>query len=269
MSNPLKAYSTARKTLLTEIIKTLSGDDRVVAAWLTGSFSRNETDPVSDLDLTAVVADQYGDTLCARPWQTSAQTTQERLEWIGRFGQPVVIYENHSNAPAGGTSTFVLYAQSALMADWMLVPEAKAQRPPQAQVLLDKVGIPVSRLPEPESLEQRAKSASDTIAFFWMMTAIIVKYIVRGDGVFVQCWLEELTRMVGEVERLIKGEVGHYRRGSLTTVATAREDHIGTIHRLSEHMLHLMPEVARIGGYVSSSPLPTIEVLLKLASSTP
>jgi len=265
MSNPLKAYSAARETLLTEIIETLSGDDRFVAAWLTGSVGRNDADAVSDLDLTVVVSDQSSETLCARPWQTSAQTTKERLELIGKFDQPAVIHENNYNAPEGGTFTFALYAKSALMIDWILVPRAKAQCPSQAQVLFDKVGIPASPLPEPESLEQRTKNASDTIAFFWMMTAITAKHIVRGDGVFVQCWLEELNRMVHEVERLTKGEAWHYRRGSLTTMAVTREDQIGVIYQLGERILNLMPEVAKMGGYVSSSPMPTIETLLKLA----
>jgi hypothetical protein len=264
-SDSLRAYITDRETLLAEIIRTLSADERFVAAWLAGSFGRDDADAVSDLDLTVVVSDSYSERLCARPRQISAQTTKERFDMISKFGQPAVLYENNHNAPEGGTSTFVLYAKSAVMIDWILSPLAKAECPAHSLLLFDKVGIPLSPPPEPESLERCIERASDTIAFFWMMTAVTAKYIFRQDGVFVQCWLEELHKMMREVEYLIEGRTPPYQRGSVSPLAATPEGQVKAIYHLSERMLKLMPEVAKLGGYVPPSPMPTIEILLNLA----
>ncbi len=262
----LKTYLASREALLAEIIKTLSADERFVAAWLTGSLSRSDADAVSDLDLTVVISDPYSEILCACPKQVSSQTTEERFALFSRFGQPAAIHENNHNAPEGGTFTFVLYTSSAAMVDWILIPHKKAQRPSQARILFDKVNIPVSPPTGPESLEQRANMASDTVAFFWMMAAVTAKYVVRRDSVFVQRWLEELHGMIHEVERLIAGKGWQYQRGSFSTLEPTGEVQIQAIYQLCERMQRLMPEVAKLGGHVLASPMSTIETLLNLAN---
>ncbi len=264
-TDSLATYLGNREMLLAEITRALLADERFVAAWLTGSFGRGEADAISDLDLTVIVADLHSAQWCARPWQTGARTTPERLTLVSRFGQPVVIHENHHNAPEGGTFTFVLYAPSALMIDWILRPQATAQRPTPSRLLFDKVGIPFSAPNEPERLEQRQEKITENIAFFWMMMAVTVKYAIRRDDLFVQCWLENLQGVIGEVERLIAGRAPVYHRGSLTTLEVTREGQTQAIHRLSGRMLELMPEAAKLGGDVPASPMPTLEVLLALA----
>ena len=47
-----------REELLHKIIETLSIDERFIAAWLTGSYARQEQDAFSDIDLTLLVADR-------------------------------------------------------------------------------------------------------------------------------------------------------------------------------------------------------------------
>ena len=259
----LQVYLTRREAVLTEIVQTLSGDERFVAAWLTGSFGRNDADDLSDLDLSVVISDLYSETLCAYAEQVAAQTTPERLALFSRFGQPVIIHENNNNAPDGGTFTFVMYG-SAVMVDWVLIPAAKVQRPHQSRLLFDKVNLPISSAAEPESLAERASMASERVAFFWMMTAVTVKYMLRGDGVFVAQWLEELHRMVEGVERLVAGEAWHYRRGSRSWLEPPREGQEKAIRQLCDQMLGLMPEVTKLGGYVHPSPMPAIEILLNL-----
>ena len=269
MNDTLKTYSASRESLLTQIVHTLSADERFTAAWLTGSFGRNDGDALSDLDLTVVVADPASERLCARPWLVGAQTTPERFALFSQFGQPAVIHENHHNAPEDGTFTFVLYASSALMVDWVLIPQAKAQRPSPSRALFEKVNIPICPTVQPESLDQRLKTASGTVAFFWMMTAVTAKYIARRDSVFIQCWLDTLHKLVRDVEHLIAGEVAPYQRGSLSSLATTSDEQIRVLYRLSDRMLTLMAEVTRLGGYAPPSPLPTIEVLLNLARDAP
>ena len=261
----LKAYSQSRDLLVTEITKTLSVDQRFLAAWLTGSFGRNDFDAVSDLDLTVVVSDEFSEKLCARPEMVSTQTTQERLDLIEKFGRVAVIHENNHNAPEGGTFTFALYVESALMVDWVLIPLKNSYRPHQSRLLFDKAGIPLAPKPTPETLEQRVIDASENVAFFWMMTAITAKYIVRRDNVFVQLWLEELHKLIKNVKRLVAGRPWEYKRGSVGSLALTVNSQVNELRRLCNDMLILMPEVVKIGGKISSSPVQAIEVLLNLA----
>src|SRR5262245_41327972 len=135
MSGTLHSYREQRDLFLTKITETLSKDERFIAAWLTGSISRNEADSLSDIDLTLVVSDTYGPSLCTRLEQVSAQTSAERYARFSQFGNPALIHENNNNAPEAGTFTFVLYAESTVMVDWILIPQNTASRPIQSQLL--------------------------------------------------------------------------------------------------------------------------------------
>lgn len=265
VNEQVAAYARQRELLLERISETLSADKRFPAAWLTGSFGRNEPDDVSDLDLTLVVTDEYSGTLCSRPWQVGGQTILERYNLFSQFGEPAVIHENHHNAPAGGTFTFVLYTGSGLMVDWMLRPQAGSQRPPDSYLLWDQVGIPFEPAIEPASPEQRAQEASEAIAFFWMMAAVTAKYLIRGDGVFVTHWLETLTGLVEAVDRQINGRSWHYRRGSLTALRPAWASQLDALDELCQQMLKQMPLVVQMGGYVPAAPIAAIQPLLNLA----
>ena len=66
MSHSLEVYKENRDTLLGTITDALTNDERFVAAWLTGSYARGEADAVSDIDLTVVVGDAFGESLCRR-----------------------------------------------------------------------------------------------------------------------------------------------------------------------------------------------------------
>lgn len=254
-------YISQRQEFLQKIKTTLSADERFVAAWLTGSFAKGEQDTLSDVDLTLVVSDRYAQALCARPWQVSARTTPERYDLFSRFGQPATLHENHHNAPEGGTFTFVLYAQSAIMVDWVLRPLSVARRPQSSLLLFDTVGVPPEPPLEPESLEQRARQASEVAAFFWMMAAITVKYIARGNAAFVNHWLEELAKLIQEVHRLIQGQPRRYLHGPSSALAVTPDEQIRSIRQLCEQMTLLMPAVKQLGGHITESPIPSIEQL--------
>lgn len=259
-----QAYQREREKLLAQITTTLSADERFAAAWLTGSYARNEADAFSDLDLTVVVREPYTQTLCARPWHKAAQTTPERLALFRQFGEPAIIHENNNNAPEGGTFTFVLYQTTALVVDWTLMPEQKATRPRSSLLLFDKANIPLASLPAPASLKERAVSASEIVGFFWMMAAVTAKYLARRDAVFVITWLETLQELVAEVERLVQDRPLSYRRGSRTQLAATPETQQQLLLNLCHQMENLMPQVAALGGHVNPSPLATIKTLLQL-----
>ena len=261
--NTLAAYQTARDQLLAKIIDTLHNDDRFVAAWLTGSYGRGEIDAVSDLDLNVVVGAADAVDLCARPQMVQAGTTHPRLGLISQFGQPVIIHENHFNAPANGSFTFVLYADNALMIDWTLIPQAQAQRPQMAQLLFDKIGIAVQPIAEPDAAQCHDILAEKT-AFFWMMLAVTAKYMVRQDAVKVQGFLDILHHLLQDIEHLLDGQGLHYRRGSLMELQVTRDAQLMTCRVLIQRMRNLKPQLMSMGIDLPSAPAEAIERLLDL-----
>ncbi|MCP4418291.1 MAG: hypothetical protein GY805_16845 [Chloroflexi bacterium] len=264
-SIPLHTYAASRERLLAQIIATISDDDRFVAAWLTGSYSRSNQDALSDIDISIVVSDEYSGTLCHRPAQVSAQTTSERMDLFFQFGEIAILHENNHNAPDGGTFTNVIYAQTALIIDWILIPQKTAQRPSPSHMLFDRVGIPEAPPAALETLEQRVEKVSEITAFFWMMMAMTVKYLFRQDTVFVVTWLEDLQKMLREIKRLVAGEPSQYKGGSLLPLAPDCESQIEAIYHLAEEMVGLMPKIAALGCFVRPSPMPTLEILLNFA----
>lgn len=265
MKTNLEAYRQSREVLLTSIITELSGDERCTAAWLTGSYGRGDADEVSDLDLTIAIAEPYSEILCARLEQVSHQTTPERLALFSKFGNPALIHENNNNSPEGGTFTFVMYADSGMMVDWILVPLDKARRLHSSQLLFEKAKVVVSPPADLEELEQSRKYVAEQWAFFWMMAAITTKYIIRKDQVFVTRWLEELHRIHYEIERRIKHLPLQYKRGSLSQFQATRTKQIDSICQLCERMQTITPEIETFVGSVLVVPMKEIETLLSLA----
>lgn len=264
MSNNLEGYRQSREVLLTSIITELSSAEHCTAAWLTGSYARNDADELSDLDITLVIAEPHSETLCARQEQVSAETAPERLDLFSKFGMPALIHENNNNAPEGGTFTFVLYSASALMVDWTLLPQKNAERPQQSLLLFEKANIPVAPAPEPESLEASQKFVAEHWAFFWMMAAVTAKYIVRDDGVFVTRWLEILHGLVEEIERHLIGKPSEHIRGSLSQFQPTREMQIEALRSLCRTMQALAPQIDHFSGTPLVPPSAEVETLLAL-----
>src|SRR5205823_3837804 len=73
----------------------------------------------------------------------AGHTSPDRLALFSQVGRPVIVHENHHNAPPGGSFTCAIY-RSAIEVDWTLIPQASATRPPGTRVLVDKVGIPLA-----------------------------------------------------------------------------------------------------------------------------
>ena len=261
----LESYQKRREFLLTEIVEKLSNDGRFVAAWLTGSLSRNNADALSDIDLQVVVSDVYSSLLCERLEQVSARTSPERYALFSQFGNPSLIHENNNNAPEGGTFTFVLYAESAVMIDWVLVPQIKAMRPFQSHVLFEKAIIPREPAHKPEDLEQSKKQAAEQWAFFWMMTAVTIKYIARSDSVFAAEWIEHLHGLKQEIERRLNRQPWTYTRGSLSRLQPTREKQLESIQELCNQMLELKPKISEFIGSEPLTPIAEIKRLMRFA----
>ncbi|HEU0295465.1 MAG TPA: hypothetical protein VFR47_22190 [Anaerolineales bacterium] len=264
----LESYRKRRDSLLTKITESLSKDERFVAGWLTGSLSRNDADSLSDIDLRLVVSDQYSPSLCTRLEQVSAQTSPERYALFSQFGNPALIHENNNNAPEGGTFTFVLYAESAVMIDWVLVPQTNAIRPIQSRLLFEKAFIPLAALSDPEDLAEGRKAVAEQWAFFWMMTAVTIKYIHRDDSVFAAEWIEHLHGLMHEIERRLDRKPWSYTRGSLSKLQPTREKQIESIRELCRRMVELKPRASDFIGSEPLAPTSEIETFLALANDT-
>jgi hypothetical protein len=176
------------------------------------------------------------------------------------------MHENNNNAPEDGTFTFILYAESAVMIDWILVPQTKATRPIQSRLLFEKTAIPMEPAPKPENIEQSKKYVAEQWAFFWMMTAVTIKYIHRDDGVFVAEWIERLHGLIYEIERRLKRESWKYTRGSLSKLKATREKQLESIHELCDRMQGLKSRVAEFTGSEPALPSAEIKLLLSLAN---
>lgn len=117
-----------RDAFLQRVLDDLQADARFVAAWLAGSFGRDEADLISDLDLHVVVTDDCAAPLLIKPKMVWANTTPERMALFRRYGEPAILHENHHNAICEGTFTYCEYAD-LVKVDWTLMAQSKALRP--------------------------------------------------------------------------------------------------------------------------------------------
>jgi len=131
-------------------------------------------------------------------------------------------------------------------------------------LLFDNGNIPVAVPPTPEGLEESKEIVAEQWAFFWMMAAITIKYIIRRDSVFVTHWLEELNRIISEIERRIERRPQQYHRGSRSQLQSTPVQQTKTIHQLCKKMQTLAPRVEQFSGVIPLLPIPELETLLSL-----
>lgn len=251
-----------RDRLLNTLIQTLTEDERIVAAWLTGSFGRGDADELSDLDLVAVVGDTWAKVLCRRDSSVRAGTTPERLALVSTIGTPLVIHENHHNAPADGSFTVVIYEGSAQAVDWTLIPRNGACRPEESLILFDSESIPVCPAPPELDDDFRMHQLAERHAFFWMMTVPTIKYALRGDAVYFHILLDVLDRSVGDIERLLSGSPPVYQRGSAVNLTATVEEQLEAVRTICQRVVLLDQEIQSRGITVLDSPIRTIDNLL-------
>lgn len=102
------------------------------------------------------------------------------------------------------------------------------------------------------------------------MTAITIKYIIRGDLVFVQNWLEELHKLIREIERRMEGIswLQAYVRGSVSQFQPTREKQISSLRELVLKMQKLHPAIQEFTRSELSAPMAEIEFLFSLAGES-
>ena len=249
-TNLLQEYAAEQDELLKNVVASLKDDPRFVAAWLSGSFGRADNDELSDLDLTVVVSHSYSDQLCARQEMINAHAPKVRLDLFSQFGKISFAYENNNNAPTSGTATNVMYLPMGTRVDWVLVPEEHAQRPENIKLLFAHTDLPAVPNVMPAHQEQRVREAEQLLSFFWLMATGVAKYLIRGDAVFVTCWLEQLARFIAEIERRIEGVPDQYHHGSRTSLRCGPIEQLQQLQDLHNRAKALIPQVIALGGQV-------------------
>ncbi|HUX85533.1 MAG TPA: hypothetical protein VMW65_00900 [Chloroflexota bacterium] len=164
----LAEHGRERDRLLERIEQVLTGDERVGAAWMSGSLGRGSDDAWSDLDLHVAINDaQYEAFLAERPILYAS---------VGRsvLSQP----DMASWSMPEGRFNLVMY-EGCLEVDWNVGPVGKATRTSVTRLLFDHVGIPV--VEPPLRPEERRVVGEKWLIFFWAMAPIAVKYCGRGN----------------------------------------------------------------------------------------
>jgi hypothetical protein len=266
MSEARNKYIQAREELLLHITETLNHDERFVAAWLAGSYGRDEQKWSSDLDLHVVVANDYSEVLCAQPWPSGAKTTPERLGLFKQFGESAFVYDAHANNMMGGTFTYVLYRESAINVDWMLIPQSIAHLEHPSLMLFNHTQLPEPPPDEPLTLEQRIEHASLYVGFFWMIAASNVQNLLTGDLVQFHTLLRWLEDSIREVRAALKGERAVFTKTSHINLYCTQEEQVATLRALCDAMDALAPDIVKLGGFVPTSPRSVIEMRLQLLS---
>jgi len=260
-------HSAERDRMLAAAIEVLTADDRFVAAWLSGSFGRDEQDGLSDVDITVVVADEFAERVCHRPHQVGAGTTPERRAVLQSIGEPAIVMENHYNAPDGGAFTACVYA-SGVTVDWTFVPAVNAARSADTRLLFDTVEIPAAPLPATMTDAERAQRLSEQTAFFWMMIVPTSKARLRGDGVAFHEMLEMLYGVTADVERLLRHEPWRYRRQSRAPFSTTVAEQQEAVRAICERMDALAPSIVAAGALVPESSMRAVAPWLDASASS-
>lgn len=261
------AYGQARTDLLERISRVLREDERIVAAWLSGSFGRGEETWLSDLDLHIVASAASSASLCAAPWSEAAKTTVERLALFSQLGTPGIIFERLQHASYdGGILTNVVYQESAQSVDWLLIPQAIAHREPDSLLLFDKVGLPEPPAPTPESLEQRTERASRQVGFFWILACGSARALAGGKFALFASYLIDLEQALQGVRATLRGERTPYVKSSGRLTALTHAAGAAILRELCDEMEALMPQVMQLGGDVPASPRAIVEMRLALVA---
>jgi hypothetical protein len=258
------------EALLQKLQTLLQADERIAAAWLFGSVGRHTSDVFSDLDLWVVVKDEFIEVICA-----------ERQSYATGPGQPVLLLESPGNAPAEGAYLMALYpGQTGVhQIDWYWQRQSDASLPRHAILLFDRVGIPQDDRQEQfdppgtsSSLTQqeRAQQATQLSTFFWAMSNIAVKSILRHQSWAAVSHLEGLQGLVDTMKRLVGlSTIQEGQEGWRTTLLPPAQgtEQMAILRKIAQEMEQLTGVIEQIGGQVLSQAIPYVYSLFNLADA--
>jgi predicted nucleotidyltransferase len=270
VDNLLQIRRTEHETLLQQAQAVLLADQRIVAAWLFGSVGRRTSDAFSDLDVSVVVKDDYIETISA-----------ERQSYAAQLDRPVLLLESPGNAPAGGAYLMALYPGQAGVhqVDWYWQRQSDASLPRHAVLLFDREGIPRNTrqeqldpagTPAPLTRQERVKQATQLSTFFWAMSNIAVKSILRHQAWTAVSHLEGLQGLVDGMKRLVglsTVQEGQEEWRTTLLPPVHRAEQMAMLREIAHEMEQLTSAIELIGGQVPSRAIPYVYNFFDLADT--
>jgi hypothetical protein len=266
----LQIRRTEHEALLQRALAVLQADQSVVAAWLFGSLGRRTSDAFSDLDLWVIVKDESIEAISA-----------ERQSYVAQIDRPMLLLESPQNAPAGGAYLMALYPGQAGVhqVDWYWQRQSDASLPQHAVLLFDRRGIPqdtrqeqldLPGAPPPLTQQERAEQSTQLSNFFWAMSNIAVKSVLRHQAWIAVSHLEGLRELVDEMKRLVG--LSTIREGQeewRTTVLPPAHCHeqVAMLREIAHEMEQLTSAIEMIGGHVPSPAIPYVYDFFDLADA--
>jgi predicted nucleotidyltransferase len=258
------------EALLQRAQEVLQADQRVVAAWLFGSVGRRTADVFSDLDVWVIVKDECIETISA-----------ERQSYAAQLDRPVLLLESPGNAPAGGAYLMACYPGRAGMhqVDWYWQRQSDASLSRHAVLLFDRAGIPQDSrqeqldppgTPAPLTQQERAQQATQLSTFFWAMSNIAVKSVLRHKAWMAVSHLEGLRGLVDGMKRLVglsTVQVGQEAWRTALLPPVHRVEQMAMLRAFAQEMEQLTSAIELIGGQVPSRAIPYVFDFFDLADA--
>jgi predicted nucleotidyltransferase len=266
----LRTRRTEHETLLQQALRVLQADRRIVAAWLFGSVGRRTADVFSDLDLWVIVKDESIEMLSA-----------ERQSYVAQLNRPILLLESTGNAPAGGAYLMALYPgqAGAHQVDWYWQRQADASLPCHAVLLFDRGGISQDTrqeqldpagTPPPLTQQDQAEQATQLSTFFWAMSNIAVKSVMRHQAWAVVSHLEGLRGLVDGIKRLVglsAVQEGQEEWRTTLLPPVNRAEQMTMLREIAHEMEQLTSSIEMIGGQVPSLVIPYVYDFFDLADA--
>jgi len=176
------------------------------------------------------------------------------------------------NAPARGAYLMALYAGKAGVhqVDWYWQRQSDASIPQHAMLLFDRVGIPhdtrLEQLDPPGTIgeqtrQERAERATQLVTYFWVMSNIAVKSVLRHQAWASVSMIEMLRSVLDDMRRLVgvstipDGQEA-WRTGVLPPVQQGEQ--IAMLRELAHDMEELTSHIEALGGSVQVEAIPYI-----------
>ncbi len=194
----LREHREDRAALLASLSASFQADPRIRAAWLWGSFGRNEADDLSDLDPWLIVSDE-----------AAPQMGPSLGQYIYNTGSLISAGEDPSNAPPGGGSYGSLHEgrHGLLHVDCYWQPLSAQVSVPEHAVLFDRLNEHAEQsLVSPLSTAHKPSITGpieDGLGFAWLMFSIAAKYLARDPSsdmallLYPKPGLENALRLLG------------------------------------------------------------------------
>jgi hypothetical protein len=163
--------------------------------------------------------------------------------------------------------------------DWYWQRQADASLPCHAMLLFDRAGIPQDSrqeqldppgTPPPLTQRERAKQATQLNTFFWAMSTIAVKSVLRRQAWMAVSHLEGLRGLVDGMKCLVglsTVQEGQEEWRTTLLPPVQRAEQMAMLRTIAQEMEQLTSAIELIGGQVPSQAIPYVYTFFDLADA--